>query len=377
MVPAAGGGAVTSPSKLSPAPRASTRADRLVAAAREAGAVRAYQTDPDVVALRVERVRGWSSRLIWVGIILGLAFTMANVQHFAAQGAGVGSLPWITAWLLDPMVSLVLVGILLAEQVTARYQVPMGRWPRIAKWGALVATYTMNTWQAWTAGSLAQIVLHSVPPLMVFVAVEAFPAVRDRLTEAVLVAERDARRRRGRVDPEPSLTVDTDAAVVDARRNPVEVAQPRSATSGRNLAVARTATAAPKVAQPAGRNRARNPGGATEAMRNHWDAELTRGRIPSGVELARVGGVSGQYGRKLRADWITGVAQPAGDNPDATAAPEAGSEVAQHDTATGSATSSATAATGTATGATRDRATGGGVAQPDRAGVAPSVNGQR
>lgn len=41
---------------------------------------------------------------------LGLAFTMVNVQTFAAAGAAVWSLPWCAAWLLDPMVSLVLLG---------------------------------------------------------------------------------------------------------------------------------------------------------------------------------------------------------------------------------------------------------------------------
>lgn len=350
------------------APKTATRAERLVAAAREAGAVRAYQTDPDVVALRVERVRGWSSRLIWVGIILGLAFTMTNVQQFAAQGAPVGSLAWVTAWLLDPMVSLVLVGILLAEQVTARYQVAMGRWPRIAKWGALAATYTMNTWQAWAAGNVAQIVLHSVPPLMVFVAVEAFPVVRDRLTEAVLVAERDARRRAG-ADTDPAVTVDTRVAADAPGRN--QVAQPEGATSGRNLVARGGATFSTRGAQPAGRNRGRNrgrnPRGATQVMRNHWDAELAEGRIPSGGELARVGGVSGQYARKLRADWVTGVAQPDRRNPVATAPVEPRNQVAQHG-----------GATNRGQVVQHDGASDGAeVAQPDSRGVAPSVNGQR
>ena len=64
---------------------------------------------------------------MWTGLLLGLAFTMVNVQTFAAAGAAVGSLPWVAAWLLDPMVSLVLVAVLRAEQVTARYQVESAR----------------------------------------------------------------------------------------------------------------------------------------------------------------------------------------------------------------------------------------------------------
>lgn len=165
-----------------------TRGQRLAQDAAEAAEVRAYQTHPDVVALRVERVRLQVDRLCWAGIVLGLAFTMTNVQVFAASGAAVWSLPWLAAWVLDPTVSLVLLAILRAEQVTARYQVRTGRWVRGAKWFTLAATYVMNTWSSWTAGSTAGVVLHSVPPLLVFVAAEAVTDLRDKLTDAVTAA---------------------------------------------------------------------------------------------------------------------------------------------------------------------------------------------
>jgi hypothetical protein len=123
-------------------------------------------------------------RLCWTGILLGLAFTMTNVQQFAAHGARAWSLVWWSAWLLDPMVSLVLLAILRAEQVTARHGVRTGRWARGGKWFTLAATYVMNTWQAFTAGSTALVVLHSVPPLVVFVAAEAVTDLRDTLGQA-------------------------------------------------------------------------------------------------------------------------------------------------------------------------------------------------
>src|SRR5688572_21056917 len=78
-----------------------TRGQKLAQDAAEAAEVRAYQTHPDVVALRVERVRTQVDRLCWAGIILGLAFTMTNVQWFAAAGAPPWSLPWLAAWVLD------------------------------------------------------------------------------------------------------------------------------------------------------------------------------------------------------------------------------------------------------------------------------------
>lgn len=169
-----------------------TRGQKLAQDAAEAAEVRAYQTHPDVVALRVERMRTQVDRLCWAGIVLGLAFTMTNVQTFAAAGSPAWSLPWLAAWLLDPTVSVVLLAILRAEQVTARYQVHTGPWVRRAKWFTLAATYVMNTWASYAAGSLAGIVLHSVPPLVVFVAAEAVTDLRDKLTDAVAVAFSEA-----------------------------------------------------------------------------------------------------------------------------------------------------------------------------------------
>ena len=173
------------------------RAQRLVSDATEAAEVRAYQTDPDVVALRIERVRSQVDRMCWSGVVLGLAFTMTNVQVFASAGAAMWSLAWLAAWLLDPTVSLVLLAILRAEQVTARYQVKTGPWVRRAKWFTLAATYVMNTWASYAAGSMAGIVLHSVPPLVVFCAAEAITDLRDKLTEAVFAGYREARERLG------------------------------------------------------------------------------------------------------------------------------------------------------------------------------------
>jgi len=167
--------------------------DKLRTQAVEASQVRALSTHPDVVALRVESIRTQVDRCMWLGIVLGLAFTMVNVQAFAADGAVVGSLPWIAAWLLDPMVSLVLIAVLRAEQITARYQVSdAGPWIRRTKRFAFAATYVMNTWSSFGSGDLAGIVLHSVPPLLVFCAAETAPVLRDRLTEAVLRAEQAA-----------------------------------------------------------------------------------------------------------------------------------------------------------------------------------------
>lgn len=175
-------------------------ADKLGQDAAEAARIRSLANHPDVIALRVEKVRSQVDTLMWVGIVLGLAFTMVNVQHFAASGAPAWTLPWLAAWLLDPMVSLVLVAVLRAEQITARYQVATGVWASRTKWFAFSATFVMNTWQSWARLDLAGIVLHSVPPVLVLCAAETAPWLRDRLTETT---HRAAKARFTGTDHEP------------------------------------------------------------------------------------------------------------------------------------------------------------------------------
>jgi hypothetical protein len=63
--------------------------------------------------------------------------------------------------------------------------VPTGPWVSRTKRFAFAATYVMNTWQSWQALHPAGIVLHSVPPVLVYCAAETGPVLRDRLTEAV------------------------------------------------------------------------------------------------------------------------------------------------------------------------------------------------
>ncbi|MCA1822454.1 MAG: hypothetical protein LC644_12130, partial [Pseudonocardia sp.] len=52
-----------------------TESERLAHAAATAAEVRAWQTHPDVVALRVEGIRSQVEWLMWAGIVLGLCFT--------------------------------------------------------------------------------------------------------------------------------------------------------------------------------------------------------------------------------------------------------------------------------------------------------------
>lgn len=169
-------------------PTESKKLQKLRKEAAEATQLRGLQIHPDVIALRIERIRSWVDRLMWTGLVLGLLFTMTNVQKFAANGAAKWSTEWWIAWLLDPMVSLVLIAILLAEAVLSRWQIKAGRWVRTAKWGLLAATGAMNTWEAWIKGAPSEILQHVVPVALVFFAAEAITDLREKLSDAVTKA---------------------------------------------------------------------------------------------------------------------------------------------------------------------------------------------
>jgi hypothetical protein len=101
------------------------------------------------------------------------------------------------------MVSLVLLAVLRAEQVTTRYQVNTRVWPRVAKWALLSATYVMNTWVSWAAGSASGVVLHTVAPLVVVIAAEAVTDLQYALSECVQRAHITTATRAAHTQPEP------------------------------------------------------------------------------------------------------------------------------------------------------------------------------
>lgn len=285
-------------------PLAKSQADRLAYEAREASRIRKLSTHADVIALRVEKIRTQVDRLMWTGLLLGLAFTMVNVQTFAAAGAAVWSLPWLAAWLLDPMVSLVLVAVLRAEQITARYQVQMrtdtlGPWVARTKLFAFLATYVMNTWQSWQHGHVSGIVLHSVPPVMVYLAAETGPILRDRLTEAVTRAARlmpeDATQpagfgHAGNDTDTATTTPPTPAAAPRAprtRKPAVHAAsKPRRTTREEYLAQARAAYRPDVVVTPAWVREVIPPisRGTSKVVADLLNAELATPHIPTATD---------------------------------------------------------------------------------------------
>jgi hypothetical protein len=168
-----------------PAAELDIAAVRLVNDAESAARLRAYRSDPNVAALTIERTRDTLDRWGWTFIIAGLAYTTVNVQRFVAGAATSLSLVWITAWLVEPMVMGLMLVLLRGEQIGNRHGFQAGGWVRTTRWIALGITYVMNTWGAWLGHSPAEIVKHSVPVVLVFMAAEALVQQRLTLSEVV------------------------------------------------------------------------------------------------------------------------------------------------------------------------------------------------
>ncbi|MEU1393734.1 MULTISPECIES: hypothetical protein [unclassified Nonomuraea] len=64
-----------------------TAAKKLAARAQVAADVRAYDTNPDVIAYKVERMRARVDRLMWAGIIAGLASPPPTSSSSPAGGS--------------------------------------------------------------------------------------------------------------------------------------------------------------------------------------------------------------------------------------------------------------------------------------------------
>lgn len=139
-------------------------------------------TDHRAEAEWLTRMGRWGAYALTLVAVLALVFTMVNVQQFAAQGQPVGSFQWFIAWLLDPMASITLGTAIVWRSVLADHD-RSEPWLNATMWYAGIATYVMNTWASWAAGSPSGVVLHSVAPGLILLLAESAPRVRRHFAE--------------------------------------------------------------------------------------------------------------------------------------------------------------------------------------------------
>ena len=156
-----------------------TKFDRLVERAENAGKIRRYSVNPDVVALRVERIMTGSTVLFWFGLVAGLGYTVPNVAEFMGYGFG---------WLVSPAINAPLIALLIAGSIMARYDEKPSWGVQFGKWLLMAFEYGMNTWTSWAAQDAAEIFKHSVPMVIVVLCAESITDLRAALTRCVTKA---------------------------------------------------------------------------------------------------------------------------------------------------------------------------------------------
>ncbi|MGW8703304.1 hypothetical protein ACWGOK_41435 [Streptomyces eurythermus] len=235
----------------------------------------------------------------------GLIFTAVNVTLFAVDHH---THPGI-AWMLDPLVSLALLGVLFIDGRLAAHGYKPNGWPFALRWFAGLATWLMNCWSSlypdehftgWPANpDPAGLVLHSVIPLLVILLAEASARYREFCTEKkqhhidTLQAHKDqqetqrrteaeARRQREEADREAAEAERKRAAdlAAEEKRTALETAKARelraqSEAEARRAEQARLDAEARRRAEAEARERQAEIDRQNEAHR----AELERLRI--------------------------------------------------------------------------------------------------
>lgn len=166
----------------------------LKAAADSAAGRRELETDVNVRALRLTRQRRRWTSIGWVVLLLSMAYTCVNVQVFAAGAAPKWSPQWLVAWGVDPLLALLVVGLLLARGDLAAAGTSMSRLLDGAKWVVLAVEIAMLAQQLLmnVAPELAlpgvrwqDIALHIVVPLAGVAAAVVLPIVQGAYTDAI------------------------------------------------------------------------------------------------------------------------------------------------------------------------------------------------
>jgi hypothetical protein len=138
--------------------------------------------------------------VLLVVAVLTMAFSLQNIHDFAAAHGVQDPI----AWFLAPAVDLALLAALMGDAVLSRWQLDAGPWATRLRWFAGAATLGLNVWESVAARDAASIVLHAVPPVLLFVLAEAASPYRRQFAETVrLAAEQVDTEDTAPVSPEP------------------------------------------------------------------------------------------------------------------------------------------------------------------------------
>lgn len=174
------------------------------AKAAEARQLRRLLMDPDIQAVRLMRQRARWTAMAWSALLFALAFTMVNVQRFAAGHAEPWSPTWLVAWLVDPAFSILLVGLLIARgQLSAVGRSVHQRTVRRVEYALLASTAAMNVMPTLAEGypggwreQAMQVLLHLIIPGLAFASALVITLIQDHFAAAIaaITEGEDAKR---------------------------------------------------------------------------------------------------------------------------------------------------------------------------------------
>lgn len=136
-------------------------------------------------AVRTARTAGRIMDAVLLAVaLLTMAFSLQNIHDFASAHGVQDPI----AWFLAPAVDLALLAALMGDAVLSRWQLDAGVWATRLRWYAGAATLVLNTWESVVKLDVASIVLHAVPPVLLFVLAEAASPYRVQFAETVRLA---------------------------------------------------------------------------------------------------------------------------------------------------------------------------------------------
>ncbi|WP_238425889.1 hypothetical protein [Micromonospora parastrephiae] len=163
------------------------------AKAAEARQLRRLLMNPDIQAVRLMRQRARWTAMAWSALLFALAFTMVNVQRFAAGHAEAWTPTWLVAWLVDPAFSTLLVGLLIARgQLSAVGRSVHQRTVRRVEYALLASTAAMNVMPTLAEGypggwreQVMQVLLHLLIPGLAFASAMVITLIQDHFAAAI------------------------------------------------------------------------------------------------------------------------------------------------------------------------------------------------
>ncbi|MGB3438259.1 MAG: hypothetical protein WBA97_05850, partial [Actinophytocola sp.] len=151
----------------------------------EAARLHALAQDPAARAWQAARVRLVLTVVALTALVGALGWSTTGVHHTLTQSMTEHSAAWWGAWVVEPVISAVLLVVVGARAFLAtRGRVLRHRHLTVVEYGALSVTLTLNVWPylpwvslSWERFDAMQLLAHAIGPLVAVGAVAVLPVI--------------------------------------------------------------------------------------------------------------------------------------------------------------------------------------------------------